>query len=195
MKYLISFLLIFLCTVSNAQNSFFTSAKNVTLDYNDAPIRTVLEQMLKQSEIKNYVISNDVEGVVTLKLNDYSFESALKIVMRANKVPLLYKIENNILLIERRRETILLDNPKPDVEIATNNNSTWEKIPLIYIDPLDLQVVFGPILNMSQFTRYGTMGFGNFMNGGNMGGNQNNNSNQNNSNSSNNRGNSRNRNR
>lgn len=174
MKYFIAFLSIFLCSVSFAQNSFFNSAKNVTLDYNDAPIRTVLEQMFKQSEIKNYVISNDVEGVITLKLDNYSFESALKIVMRANKVPLLYKIENNILLIERRRETILLDNPKPDISNKNETNTSWQVIKLTYIDPLDLQIVFGPILNIRQFTRYGNMGMGNFgnMNNG-MGGNNN----------------------
>ena len=174
MKYFIAFLSIFLCSVSYAQNSFFNSAKNVTLDYNDAPIRTVLEQMLKQSEIKNYVISNDVEGLITLKLHDYSFESALKIVMRANKVPLLYKIENNILLIERRRETILLDNPKPDISNKNETNTSWQVIKLTYIDPLDLQIVFGPILNIRQFTRYGNMG-NNFM-GGNNGNNNMNNS-------------------
>lgn len=174
MKYLIAVLSIFLCSISFAQNSFFSNAKNVTLDYNDAPVRTVLEQMLKQSNIKNYVISNEVEGVITLKLENHNFESALKIVMRANKVPLLYKIENNILIIERRRESILLDNPKPDISQKPENNSSWQVIKLTYIDPLDLQIVFGPILNMRQFTRYGNMGMGNFgnMNNG-MGGNNN----------------------
>lgn len=154
MKYVFAFLTIFLTSISFAQNSFFSTAKNVSINYNDAPIRTVLEQMLKQSEIKNYVISNDVEGFVTLKLEDYSFENALKIVMRANKVPLLYKIENNILIIEKRKESILFENKKTDVIQNEQNDTSWYIISLKYIDPLDLQLALGRILNNNQFSRY-----------------------------------------
>lgn len=164
MKYLIAILSIFFSTVSFAQNNFFSQAKSVTLDYNDAPVRTVLEQMLKQSNIKNYVISNEVEGVITLKLENHNFESALKIVMRANKVPLLYKIENNILIIERRRESILIDTSKLEINTNEETNSSWQVITLNHIDPLDLQIIFGPILNMNQFSRYKTNNFTNNQN-------------------------------
>lgn len=154
MKFLFVFLTIFITTISYAQNSFFTSAKNVSVDYNDAPIRTVLEQMLKQSEIKNYLISNDVEGLVTLKLHNYNFESALKILIRANKVPLLYKIENNILIVEKRKESILIENKKPDITLTEQNDTSWHLISLKYIDPMDLQLILGRVLNLNQFTRY-----------------------------------------
>ena len=180
MKYIVAFLFLLSCTSSFAQsNKFFDSTNNITVEFVDAPIRTALEQLLKQGNVKNFAISNDVEGFVSMKLQDQKLESALKILLRANKYPLLYKIENEVLIIERRRETIFISD-KPDISTKEELNSTWQIIPLNFIDPLDLQIVFGPILNMRQFTRYGNfMGNQNFMNNqNNMNGNNQRNNNR-----------------
>lgn len=181
MKILFLLSLFFLANPVLAQsNKFFDNTKNVTLDYIDTPIRTALEQLLKQGNVKNYYISNDVEGFVTLKLNDQTFENALKIVMRANNVPLLYKIENEILIIEKRKESIIIQK-QPDVEIEKNDESAFEIIPLNFIDPLDLQSVFGQILYVRQFTRYSNFNNNN-QNNNNQNNSNNNNQNRNNSN-------------
>lgn len=174
----ILFLVLFLLSVpAYSQSNFFTNAKNITVEYKDAPIRVAIEQIMKQGAIKNYVISNDVEGFVSVKLEEQPFETALKIIMRANLVPLLYKIENDVLIIEKRKQIEQKAPILPDIEKEPENNTIFEVIPLTYIDPLDLQVVFGPILNIRQFTR---MGFGNMNNGNMNNGNNNNNRNQNN---------------
>jgi len=181
MKYLITLMLLMSTLTAYAQsNKFFDNAKNVSIDYIDAPVRSVIEQMMKQGNVKNYLISNDVEGFVTLKLDDQKFETALKIMMRANKIPLLYKIENDVLIIEKRKESIILNNTPPEIKQESSENDSWEIIPLNFIDPLDLQIVFGNIINMRQFTRFNS--FGNNMNSNNGGSNNQNNTNQNNRN-------------
>lgn len=172
MKYLITLMLLLTCSISYAQsNKFFDNAKNISVEYLDAPVRSVIEQMMKQGDVKNYLIANDVEGFVTLKLEDQKFENALKIVMRANKIPLLYKIENNILIIEKRKESIVFNKPKIELSNELNINDSWQIIPLNFIDPLDLQVVLGKMIYIRQFSRYNSFG------------NSNNNNSQNNGNS------------
>ena len=156
MKLIFLFLIFFFINTSYAQSTnFFKDNQIVNIDYKDAPVRNVLEQMLKQSAIKNYFISNDVNGLITLKLENQKFENALKIVMRANNVPLLYKIENDILIIDIRKEIVSIEKTKIDINIKEEPNSIWQKINLTFIDPLDLQAILGRILNNIQFSRYG----------------------------------------
>lgn len=156
MKLIFLFLIFFFINTSYAQSTnFFKDNQIVNIDYKDAPVRNVLEQMLKQSAIKNYFISNDVNGLITLKLENQKFENALKIVMRANNVPLLYKIENDILIIDIRKEIVSIEKTKIDINIKEEPNSIWQKINLTFIDPLDFQAILGRILNNRQFSRYG----------------------------------------
>lgn len=156
MKLIFLFLIFFFINTSYAQSTnFFKDNQIVNIDYKDAPVRNVLEQMLKQSAIKNYFISNDVNGLITLKLENQKFENALKIVMRANNVPLLYKIENDILIIDIRKESVFIEKTKIDINIKEEPNSIWQKINLTFIDPLDFQAILGRILNNRQFSRYG----------------------------------------
>lgn len=175
MKKILTFFILLLCLPAYSQTGFFNSAKNVSIEYVDAPIRTALEQLMKQGEIKNYLISNDVEGFINLKLTDQPFETALKVVMRANAVPLLYKIENNILIVEKRKQVDFNNLRQPDIKLPEpqNQNNMYEVISLKYIDPLDLQFAFGNILYIRQFSRMINntgMGMRNGMNGGMMGG-------------------------
>lgn len=172
MKKILVFFILLLCVPAYSQTGFFNNAKNVSIEYVDAPIRTALEQLMKQGEIKNYLISNDVEGFINLKLSDQPFETALKIVMRANAVPLLYKIENNILIVEKRRQIDFNNLRQPDIKLPepNNKNDMFEIISLKYIDPLDLQFAFGNILYIRQFTRMMNNGMMGGMTGGMMGG-------------------------
>ena len=152
---------------------------NITLDLKDAPIRSTIEMIFKQGGIKNYVIENSVSGFVTMNLTDQPFENALKLVMRANTLPLTYIKENDVWIVRQRIVTAPPQtggiDPLPETPV---NRNSFEKIHLKYIDPFDLQIVFGPILSISQFQRFGmgmsgnsmgNMGFGNGMQGG-MGG-------------------------
>ena len=142
------------CSCSFAQS-------NITMELKDAPVRTSLEMIFKQAGIKSYVIENSVYGVISMNLTDQPFENSLKLVMRANTVPLTYTKENDVYIVKARSVTPIPQTGGPD-PIPTNlkNNTSWEKIPLTFIDPFDLQGVFGNILFMNQFGRYTNNGRG-----------------------------------
>ena len=156
-------LLVVLCACN------FSYAQNISVDLNDAPVRTTLEMMFKQAGIKNYVIDNSVAGFVTMKLEDQPFENSLKLVMRAATVPLTYLKENDVWIVKQRIVTPTPQTGGPD-PIPENilNKSSFERIPLTFIDPVDLMSAFGNILLINQFSRYtgGMNGMGNGGNGG-----------------------------
>ena len=158
---LLSILLI--CSCSFAQS-------NITMELKDAPVRTSLEMIFKQAGIKSYVIENSVYGVISMNLTDQPFENSLKLVMRANTVPLTYTKENDVYIVKARR-IVIEANPEPTnysdfIMERTRNSITWEVIRFNHIDPFDLQSIFGNILFVNQFRRYtggmngGVGGFG-----------------------------------
>lgn len=142
-------------------------AQNISVDLKDAPVRTTLEMMFKQAGIKNYVIDNSVAGFVTMKLEDQPFENSLKLVMRAATIPLSYTKENDVWIVKQRITTPTPQTSGPDpIPDNLKNNTSWERIPLTFIDPVDLMSAFGNILLINQFSRFtGGMngsGMGNF---------------------------------
>jgi hypothetical protein len=162
-----------------------SSVPNISLELNDSPIRTSLEMLFKQANIQNYVIDNNVAGFVSLRITDQPFELALKLVMRGASEPLTYIKENGVYIVKLRQITQAPSNPAPDFTLSQpTSNVIWERIPLTFIDPIDLMSVLGPILNISQFSRYtggmmggmgnggfsGGMGGGGGLGGGSMGG-------------------------
>ena len=151
----------------------FAQTNSISLDLKDAPIRTTLEMAFKQAGIKNYVIDNDVAGFITMTITEQPFENSLKLIMRASSIPLTYVKENDIYIVKVRKITEFKQSVTPDIAVVQQtSNVIFERIPLVYIDPLDLMSVLGPILNINQFNRMrgSTNGFG--MGGGinNMGG-------------------------
>jgi hypothetical protein len=135
---------------------------SITLDLKDAPIRTVIEMAFKQAGITNYVIDNNVAGFVTMTITEQPFENALKLIMRAATTPLTYIKENNVYIVKPRQITQSNPTPAPDLtqEVSTRNNVSFERIPLIFIDPIDLMGAFGNITFIRQFNRAGGGGGG-----------------------------------
>ena len=172
-KFFTLLLVLLICSCSFAQS-------NITMELKDAPVRTSLEMIFKQAGIKSYVIENSVYGVISMNLTDQPFENSLKLVMRANTVPLTYTKENDVYIVKARR-IVIEANPEPtnysDLIMERSRNSiTWEKIHLNYIDPFDLQAVLGNILFINQFGRFtgngsGMGGFGNGAGNSSFGGN------------------------
>ena len=163
---LLSILLI--CSCSFAQS-------NITMELKDAPVRTSLEMIFKQAGIKSYVIENSVYGVISMNLSDQPFENSLKLVMRANTVPLTYTKENDVYIVKARVFTEY-KQPAPEITLEQPRGIMFEKIYLNYIDPFDLQVVLGNILFINQFGRFtgngsGMGGFGNGAGNSSFGGN------------------------
>ena len=151
---LLSILLI--CSCSFAQS-------NITMELKDAPVRTSLEMIFKQAGIKSYVIENSVYGVISMNLSDQPFDNALKLVMRANTVPLTYTRENDVYIVKARVFTEY-KQPTPEIKLEQPKGIMFEKIYLNYIDPFDLQAVLGNILFINQFGRFtgNGSGMGNF---------------------------------
>ena len=148
-----------------------SSVPNISIELNDSPIRTSLEMLFKQANIQNYVIDNNVAGFVSLRITDQPFELALKLVMRGASEPLTYIKENGVYIVKLRQITQAPSNPAPDFTLSQpTSNVIWERIPLTFIDPIDLMSVLGPILNISQFSRYTGGGMGNGGFSGGMGG-------------------------
>jgi hypothetical protein len=151
---LLSILLI--CSCSFAQS-------NITMELKDAPVRTSLEMIFKQAGIKSYVIENSVYGVISMNLSDQPFDNALKLVMRANTVPLTYTKEDDVYIVKARVFTEY-KQPTPEITLEQPKGIMFEKIYLNYIDPFDLQAVLGNILFINQFGRFtgNGSGMGNF---------------------------------
>jgi hypothetical protein len=161
-KFFMLLIVLLICSCSFAQS-------NITMELKDAPVRTSLEMIFKQAGIKSYVIENSVYGVISMNLSEQPFENALKLVMRANTIPLTYTKENDVYIVKSRKIEIG-PNPDPDFDAGLlldykYNAISWEVIKFNHIDPFDLQAVLGNILFINQFSRY-TGG----MNGSNMGG-------------------------
>jgi len=134
------------------------------MELKDAPVRTSLEMIFKQAGIKSYVIENSVYGVISMNLSEQPFENALKLVMRANTIPLTYTKENDVYIVKARVFTEY-KQPTPEITVEQPRGVMFEKIYLNHIDPFDLQAVLGNILFINQFIRYTGE-----MNGSNMGG-------------------------
>lgn len=146
----------------------------ISLDLKDAPVRSTLELAFKQAGINNYVIDNEVAGFITMTITDQPFENTLKLIMRAASTPLTYVKENDVYIVKLRKITEFKPTLLPDLTtVAPTNSVIFERIPLTYIDPMDLISAFGNILYIGQFTRSGNMngmGMGGGMTGGGMGG-------------------------
>jgi hypothetical protein len=167
---LFGFMFLVMSKMTFAQNA----NDKISLDLKDAPVRSTLELAFKQAGINNYVIDNEVAGFITMTITDQPFENTLKLIMRAASTPLTYVKENDVYIVKLRKITEFKPTPLPDLTtVAPTNSVIFERIPLTYIDPMDLVSSFGNILYIGQFTRSGNMngmGMGGGMMGGGMGG-------------------------
>jgi hypothetical protein len=145
-KFFTLLLVLLICSCSFAQS-------NITMELKDAPVRTSLEMIFKQAGIKSYVIENSVFGVISMNLSEQPFENALKLVMRANTIPLTYTKENDVYIVKARVFTEYKQST-PEITAEKPKGIMFEKIYLNHIDPFDLQAVFGNILFINQFSRY-----------------------------------------
>jgi hypothetical protein len=83
-------------------------------------------------------------------------------------VPLTYTKENNVWIVKQRIFTETKPNPAPDISVDLPRTNSFEVLHLNFIDPFDLQSIFGPILFINHFSRFtgGMNGMGASGNGG-----------------------------
>ncbi len=128
---------------------------NVTLDLQDAPIRTALEQIFRTAKL-DYSIDPSVQGYVNLKVTDMPFENALRLILRSSTTPLTYSVDNGVYLVKPR--TVSTTAPLPPAVFAQETEvrapAKYDRIELTYADPADL----AKLLNITMipiFTRFG----------------------------------------
>jgi hypothetical protein len=139
------------------------SAAPITIKATDAPIRGMMESLFTQAGIKNYIIESEVSGFVTVSLTEQPMESALKLLMRANSLPLTYLKENDVWIVRVRRvpsPTPTMETPAPPQQVSLSNTPHYERISLTYLDPDDLSKLLGGITTIPSFSRQrGGQGF------------------------------------
>ncbi|HEX5324108.1 MAG TPA: hypothetical protein VFW40_10000 [Capsulimonadaceae bacterium] len=108
--------------------------KNVTVEFNRAPIRQALTQLFKGAGL-NYALDPSVQGNVTASLHDVPFQVALETVLKANRPQLTYEVRDGVYQIHprtlaQRRSTAASparNNPTP-----TRSAQSTVRIPLTY---------------------------------------------------------------
>jgi type II secretory pathway component HofQ len=76
-----------------------TLNRRVWADLKDVDVRYALKALMATFGF-NYTVSQDVQGAVTIKAEDVSFEAALKKIIEASKVPITYRMDGNVYVFE-----------------------------------------------------------------------------------------------
>ena len=74
------------------------SARRVTLNYTNADIRPILQNLAKAADM-NIFISPEVQGTVTVSVKNKEPLDALKVILSLQRVEYRYKVLNNTLVV------------------------------------------------------------------------------------------------
>jgi len=94
------------------------SGKPVTFNFQDVPVRTVLQLIAEESNL-NVVASDSVEGNVTLRLVNVPWDQALDIVLRAKGLD--KRREGGVVWVAPQPELAKFEQDKEDARIAIEN--------------------------------------------------------------------------
>lgn len=94
------------------------SGRPVTFNFQDVPVRTVLQLIAEESGL-NIVASDTVQGNVTLRLINVPWDQALDIVLRANALD--KRRSGNVVWIAPQAEIAEYEQAKEDARIALAN--------------------------------------------------------------------------
>lgn len=122
---------------SSSSSSSAYSGRPVTFNFQDVPVRTVLQLIAEESNL-NIVASDTVTGNVTLRLINVPWDQALDLVLQAKG---LDKRKNgNVVWIAPQSEIAKYEQDKQDARIAIENRveMVTEYIPISYGSAEDL---------------------------------------------------------
>ncbi len=94
------------------------SGKPVTFNFQDVPVRTVLQLIAEESNL-NVVASDSVEGNVTLRLINVPWDQALDIVLRAKGLD--KRRDGGVIWVAPQPELAKFEQDKEDARIAIEN--------------------------------------------------------------------------
>jgi type IV pilus assembly protein PilQ len=107
------------------------AGKPVTFNFQDVPVRTVLQLIAEESNL-NIVASDTVQGNVTLRLINVPWDQALEIVLRAKSLD--KRRDGNVVWIAPQKELSDFEQAREDARIAleTRSELATEYIPINY---------------------------------------------------------------
>ncbi|MDB6164439.1 MAG: type pilus secretin PilQ family protein, partial [Xanthomonadaceae bacterium] len=122
-------------TTSSATRAY--SGKPVTFNFQDVPVRTVLQLIAEESNL-NIVASDTVTGNVTLRLINVPWDQALDIVLRAKGLD--QRRSGNVVWIAPQPEIAKYEQDQQDARIAIENRAEMvtEYIPISYGNAEDI---------------------------------------------------------
>lgn len=94
------------------------AGKPVTFNFQDVPVRTVLQLIAEESNL-NIVASDTVQGSVTLRLVNVPWDQALDIVLRAKGLD--KRRDGNVIWVAPQPELAKFEQDKEDARIAIEN--------------------------------------------------------------------------
>jgi type IV pilus assembly protein PilQ len=122
-------------TSSSTERAY--SGRPVTFNFQDVPVRTVLQLIAEESNL-NIVASDSVTGNVTLRLINVPWDQALDIVLQAKGLD--QRRSGNVVWVAPQSEIAKYEQDKQDARIAIENRveMVTEYIPISYGNAEDL---------------------------------------------------------
>jgi len=122
--------------VSEAETRTY-SGRPVTFNFQDVPVRTVLQLIAEESNL-NVVASDTVSGNVTLRLINVPWDQALDVVLRAKGLD--KRRDGNVVWVAPQAEIAAYEQAREDARIAIQNRveMVTEYIPINYGNAEDI---------------------------------------------------------
>ena len=116
---------------ANSSSTVRYSGRPVTFNFQDVPVRTVLQLIAEESNL-NIVAADTVQGNVTLRLINVPWDQALDIVLQAKQLD--KRRSGNVVWVAPQKEIAEFEQAKEDARIAleTRAETVTEYIPINY---------------------------------------------------------------
>jgi len=101
------------------------TGKKVSLDFDNAEIRHVF-RLLADVSGENFVIGDEVKGVLSIKLKDVHWEQALEIIVRNNNLAMVH--HGNVVEIMSNQKKIERDKAENDVKLQESRLKLEQKL-------------------------------------------------------------------
>jgi type IV pilus assembly protein PilQ len=113
------------------------SGRPVTFNFQDVPVRTVLQLIAEEAKL-NLVVSDSVGGSVTLRLDNVPWDQALDIVLRAKSLD--KRRNGNVMWVAPQAEIAKYERDVESARLASENNAevVTEYIPISYGSAQDI---------------------------------------------------------
>ncbi len=105
-------------------------AQNVTLNLQNAPVKAALMQLFQKAH-RDYSLSDDISGIVTLRLTDRPFNETLRLIAENASTPLSYTMDSGVYFVKPRPVPVTRQVAATEVTqpVATRNTDPLAFLP------------------------------------------------------------------